>query len=409
MDNIKLILTLAWRNLWRNKTRTAIMIAATLFAVLLAVLMKSVQDGMYDRQIDNVVTFNTGYLQIQQKDYSDERTLDNSFEFLPELSQKIAKTKGVKSFTPRLESFVLAANGDVSKGVMITGTNPKLETELTGLNKKVIKGKYFEDKAEIMIGKGLAKYLKVNIGDTVVFIGSGYHGISANGKFPVVGILEFGAPQLNDNMMYMPLDIAQELFGTGNQVTSVGVNIFSRKEMKAVQKRLVAVSDTTQLRVKNWEELMPDLLNQIEGDKSSGGIILGVLYMIIGFVIYGTLLMMISERMHEFSMLIAVGMKNRLIAFTLALECVIMAFLGGILGGLASVPITSWLQNSPIKLEGAISSAYEKVGFEPVITANMDWSIIWSQTQFVVILSMILSIYPIIKILRIDPLEGMKS
>ncbi|WP_304235390.1 FtsX-like permease family protein [Jiulongibacter sediminis] len=410
MQNLKLIITMAWRNLWRNRVRTSIMIAATLFAVFLAIIMRSVQEGVYERQIQNMVSYYSGFLQVQNPAFSDEKTIDNSLIFDTDLEQKITSIPEITSYSPRIESFALASSEEVSKGVMITGSDPTLEDELTGLKKRVLEGTYFTaDSDELMLGKGLAKYLKVSPGDTVVFYGAGYHASTAVGKYPVAAILEFGAPQLNDNMVYMPLKASQRLFSAPEMATTVAVNLESRKDMKEVQSELQLAIGETGNEVKNWEELMPELVNSIEGDRESGKIMLYVLYMIIGFVIYGTLLMMIQERKREFSMLVAIGMKNKMLSLTLMVECIIMTVIGAIFGSLLSIPITSWLHNSPVKLEGGAGKAYEQVGFEPVITAVTDPALISSQTWVVAIMSIVLSIYPMIKLLKMEPLEGLRG
>lgn len=401
---------MAWRNLWRNRVRSAIMIAATLFAVFLAIIMRAVQEGAYGLQIDNLVTYYSGYLQIQNPAYDEEKSIDNALFFDNELEDQIKSIPEITSYTPRIESFALVSSAEVSKGVLITGSDPDLEEKLTGLKRRVKEGTYFRKGSEsLMIGKGLAKYLKAGIGDTLVFYGAGYHATTAVGKYPVGAILEFGAPQLNDNMIYMPLEAAQTLFGAYDMATSVAINIAHPKEMNEVQQELqnaIAESGNT---VKNWKEMMPEVINSIEGDRASGKIMLGVLYMIIGFVIYGTLLMMISERTREFSMLIAIGMKNKFLSLTLLLECIIMTVIGALLGSLLSIPITSWLHNSPIKLTGGAGKAYEQVGFEPVVTAITDPSVIGSQTMLVAVMSIILSLYPMLKLLKMEPLAGMRG
>jgi ABC-type lipoprotein release transport system permease subunit len=42
-----------------------------------------------------------------------------------------------------------------------------------------------DDKGSVMIGDGLSDYLKLGVGDTIVLIGQGYHGVSAAGKYRV--------------------------------------------------------------------------------------------------------------------------------------------------------------------------------------------------------------------------------
>ena len=67
-------LKLAWRNLWRNRRRTLITVASIFFGVLLSTLMSSMQEGTYSSMIDNVVKFYSGYAQIHDEEYWDEKT-----------------------------------------------------------------------------------------------------------------------------------------------------------------------------------------------------------------------------------------------------------------------------------------------------------------------------------------------
>jgi len=86
-----MLLKLAWRNIWRNKRRTLITMASIVFAVILCVLMDALKKGFLDEMKKNMVGFYTGYVQVQQADYWDEKTLDNSFLFQDSLPQLIAR------------------------------------------------------------------------------------------------------------------------------------------------------------------------------------------------------------------------------------------------------------------------------------------------------------------------------
>ena len=405
-----MILQLAWRNLWRNKTRTFIMIGATLFAVLIAIMMRSVQEGMYNRQIDNMVTFNTGYLLVQNKLYWHERTIDNSFEVTNDIQTLLSKTEGVKSFSPRIETGALAASDSVAKPVAIIAVDPEGESQLTELDEKVVDGKYLsKDDDGVMLGKTLAEKLKIGVGDTIVFIGGGYHGNSAAGKFPVKALLNFGLPSLNKSMVYMTVHAAQEFLTAPNLVSVVAINLDEPNEMDKVQRQLLGSMDTTTTTVLNFDEMMPELLDGIEGDRGGKVIMIYVLYMIIGFVILGTLLMMVKERMREFSMLIALGMHKLQIGITLIIECVLMSLIGALAGVILSFPVTLALKNHPVTLKGASSEVYEMMNFEAVITADVDPIIMLDQTIVVAVISLLLSVVPFIKVMAIDPVKGMKE
>src|SRR5665647_1559052 len=112
---------MAWRNLWRNKRRTLITVASVFFAVFFALLMRSLQLGSYDNMFRNVIESYTGYLQVQQEDFWDNKTVDNLFLFSPEISQTIEKDQNVITTVPRFESFALASSGTLTKGVLVMG------------------------------------------------------------------------------------------------------------------------------------------------------------------------------------------------------------------------------------------------------------------------------------------------
>ena len=104
---MKMYITLAWRNIWRNKRRSIITIISIAFAVLLACIMRSMQLGSYERMIENAARFYTGYIQVHQKGYWDDKVIDNVFERDDELVKLTESAPGVEAVVPRVESFAL--------------------------------------------------------------------------------------------------------------------------------------------------------------------------------------------------------------------------------------------------------------------------------------------------------------
>ena len=208
------ILKMAWKNLWRNRSRTLITIAAIFFAVILSVTASSLKNGIFNNLIKNVVGFYTGYIQVHKKGYQDEQILDNSFSMSASTEDKIRSQPNVSGIAPRLESFGLASFNEVTKGCMVVGVVPDKEDKITSLQKKLTRGDYLDTNDHaVLLGQGLAERLKINILDTILLIGQGYHGSTAAGKYLVKGILRFGSPQINDKILFMPLSTAQDFLG----------------------------------------------------------------------------------------------------------------------------------------------------------------------------------------------------
>lgn len=402
-----MILKLAWRNLWRNKRRTFITMASVAFAVILAVAMRSFQIGTYARIVDNLVGSYTGFVQIHEKGYWDDQNIDNVFQLNKDLMDEVRATEGVTALVPRLESFALASSEDATKGMAVIGIDPEAEDGMTKLKDKVVEGEYLStDDDGILIGTGVAEYLTIGVGDTLVLLGQGYHGVSAAGKYPVRGILKFGAPEMNERMVYLTLGQTQTLFGAPDMLSSLSLDVDNTAESVSIAQSIASKLDTAEYEVMPWEELLPELQQTIEADNGSSLIMIGILYMIIGFGMFGTMLMMLAEREYEFGILVSIGMKQLKLAMTVVLESVIIGLLGTALGFALSIPVVAYYTFNPIHLTGGMAESYEGFGFEPVMVATLDPGIFISQTILVLILTLLLAIYPMVAIYRLDHLKA---
>ncbi len=403
------LIRLAWKNIWRNKNRTGITIAAIFFAVILSVVTSSLQDGVFDNLIKNVVSFYSGYIQVHKQGYWDERILDNSFEASDSLEKQILQHRNVAAVAPRLESFALASSEDLTKGCLVMGISPEKENRITNLKDKLVEGEYLEDSDhQVLLAEGLARRLKLNLHDTLVLIGQGYHGATAAGKYRIKGILKFGSPDLNDQSLFISLSEAQLLYGAEDMLTAYVLALENPNYLASTAEALR--NDLgSDLETLTWEDMMPEVIQHIRTDKGSMYIIQGILYMLICFGIFGTLMMMMVERKYEMGMLVAIGMKKLKLMQLLMMESVLTIFSGCLLGIAASIPIVYYLYKYPIRFKKEMAKVYEEFGFEAIFPASMDKSIFISQGLIVLSLGLLLSLYPITKVAGLDAVKAMKK
>nr|WP_321450721.1 FtsX-like permease family protein [uncultured Carboxylicivirga sp.] len=402
-------LKLAWRNIWRNKRRTLITVASIFFGVILSTLMTSMQDGTYSKMIDNVVSFYSGYIQIHHPDYWETKSIDDLFVPTDSLLEKVAKTKDVELIIPRMESFALMSYGNNTKGGMLIGVDPEKENKLTRLAHWVSKGKYLDQHDDgILMAVNLAKALNVQLGDTLALISQGHHGYSAAGLFPVVGILEFPFPAMNNFGTYITLDKAREFFSAPGMVTSLVLTVDDYDDVYPVKHHLEAnLGDN--YSVMTWDEMDPVTKQMIEGDKGQGIIMKGILYILIGFGVFSTVIMMIAERRKELGVMIAVGMNKLKLAKVLVYETILIGIVGVIAGFAVSVPLVWALVKSPIPLSGEVAEVYEQFGMEPAIYFGNDPMVFEGQILIVFAITLLVSIYPLSKILRLQVSKALRS
>lgn len=383
--------------------------SAVFFAVILSVVANSLWKGAFKNLIKNMVGYYSGYIQVHQKGYWNEQVLDNSLEWTDDLQSKINANQNISAFTPRLESFALISSGELTKGCLITGVDPEREDSVTQLRKKLIQGDYLKSNDEaVLLASGLAEQLKLGILDTIYIIGQGYHGAMAAGKYPIKGILTFGAPELNKRLVYLPLSLAQALYDTGNRATSVIVNIHDQESLLPTVEQL-KLSLAGGFEVMRWQELMPEIEQHMKTDAVNMQIIQGILYVLIGFGIFGTITMMMVERRRELGMLVAIGMKKINLISLFIIESVFTVITGCLMGIAISIPVVYYLKVHPIRLGGEFGKTYAKFGFEPILPGSVEVNIFLTQGLIVLSMGLILSLYPIYKIIRLSPVDAMKK
>lgn len=393
-------LRFAWRNLWRNKRRTLITTASIFFGVILSTVMSSMQEGSYAMYIKTIVNFYSGYIQVHSKGYWNDKVINNSLEYSL-VRQKLSDMKGITATAPRLENYALASSEEITKGVMVIGIAPKEEDGITNLSKRIIKGSYLINGDNgVVLGSILAKYLKLDVNDTLVLLSQGYHGISAAGKYPVKGIIKQPSPELDRTVVYMNLTKCQELFSAPDRLTSIVIMVRSNTEMPEVKNELISKLGSD-FEVMDWKELNSILMKQIDSDRASGMIIKGVLYMIIAFGIFGTVLMMMMERRKEFGVIVAIGMQKCKLSYVLILETVLLGLVGVIAGIAVSIPITWYFTFHPIPLTGQAAETMLQMGFEPIMSFSMTPSVFYNQGITILIFTMIIGLYSVFNIYRL--------
>jgi putative ABC transport system permease protein len=405
-----MILKLAWRNLWRNKRRTAITLASVFFAVILATLMMSIKYGVYKNMTESMVASYTGFVQIHANGYWESKSIDDAFVLSDSLKDIINSNPKVTGMVERIEGFVLSATDSTTKGAMVVGTDPKAEMLMTQMNERVVEGEYLDgaDNA-VMLGQGLADYHHISVGDTLVLLGQGYHGTNAAGKYPIKGIVKFGSPELSKQLVILPIEQAKIFFGKEGSITNLVVLMDDASDATSLAKSIGAEVDE-RYEVMAWPELVPDLVNMIEADKVEGYVFMFILYMVISFGMFGTVLMMLAERKHEFGVMVAIGMKRSKLAAVVFFETIIISVIGAFLGILGAFPVCASLYYNPIPFGGEeAGQMMEDYGMEPVIQTSIEPHVFLDQAMIVALVAMIIAIYPFLSILKINANKAMRS
>lgn len=406
-----MIFKIAWRNIYRNKKRSLITITSIFAALFLIIFMRALQFGFYDNLIKTVVESYAGYVEVHAKGFWDNQNLENSMVVDNELIKNIESVNGVENTVERLQSFSLISTGEKTRGGVINGVVIEDEQKITDWNKNIIDGSFQLERNEIIIAKGIAEYFDLQIGDSLIFYGQGYRGMMAAGKYPVKGIIDLKNPNLNKLGIFMTLESARDYVSSDNISTHI---IIDKRQYYSEDKILNDLESilSSDYEVMTWKETLPEIEQTITADSAGGLIMAFILYIIVVFGMFGTVLMMTEERKYEFGVLISIGMSRIRLFSIILVETVILSMIGVVLAILVTYPISYYFYLNPINIvtlmgEGA-DVMIEEFGFDPVVPFSISLDIPFSHALIIFTFSLLISVYPAIRIFRLNPVKSMK-
>jgi len=406
-----MIFKIAWRNIYRNKKRSLITITSIFAALFLIIFMRALQFGFYDNLIKTVVESYAGYVEVHAKGFWDNQNLENSMVVDNELIKNIESVNGVENTVERLQSFSLISTGEKTRGGVINGVVIEEEQKITDWNKNIIDGSFQLERNEIIIAKGIAEYFDLQIGDSLILYGQGYRGMMAAGKYPVKGIIDLKNPNLNKLGIFMTLESARDYVSSDNISTHI---IIDKRQYYSEDKILNDLESilSSDYEVMTWKETLPEIEQTITADSAGGLIMAFILYIIVVFGMFGTVLMMTEERKYEFGVLISIGMSRIRLFSIILVETVILSMIGVVLAILVTYPISYYFYLNPINIvtlmgEGA-DVMIEEFGFDPVVPFSISLDIPFSHALIIFTFSLLISVYPAIRIFRLNPVKSMK-
>lgn len=346
-----LALAIAGRNLWRNGRRTWLTAGGIAFAIALTVIGMALQHGSYSMQIDAGTSFMAGHLQVQRQDYLDQSRFEQTIGGITELVRRLERQPGVQSVAPRVEASALVSGDERSFGAQVLGVDLERENRTVRFFSQVARGRPIAGGDEAVIGAALARNLELDLGGELVVLGSGKEGGVAALVLEVVGIFESGIADLDRAMVIAPIETVQQAFGLGDEAHSLTMRIERAEESARLAEALNPLLPEGTV-ARGWQQALPELHQGIEMDRVSARFFYGLIMVVVTFSVVNSFIMTVFERIREFGMLRAIGMRPGRILWMVQVEAACLWALGAGLGLALSVAVVLLLGLHGIPLGG---------------------------------------------------------
>lgn len=328
-------LRLAWRNTWRHRRRTLIVMLGIGLGLALMMWYDGTVAGFEQAIYGNAIQVLGGNIQVHGNGYN-AKSGQNPLIPIENDSAILAAAQAQPQVVAAARRVVTAGLASSRKGafaVSIVGIDPQQEAKISLISQYVRDGRYpaEDDKAVVLIGRGLAEVMNVNVGDRITLVGRAASKEVRRHKMTVIGIYDLGLREIEKRSVYIPLAQAQYLYGMEGQVSEIAVSLRKMGGERAVMQALAPVLGSNE--ISSWETSYPEMQAAL-GNKNAVMNVFSVIILLIAAIgILNLLTMAVYERTREIGVLGALGMKPREISLLFLLEGGMMG-LAGLAGGI---------------------------------------------------------------------------
>lgn len=402
-----MLFLLAWKNIWRNKKRSLIILTAIALGLGCGLFASGAMYGMWDSTINAAINRDLSHIQIHSKKFKKENLIENYIPQGTELKHQIEKINGVKAVAQRIIINGMAASPTSSLGVYIKGIIPDEEKQVTSVASSIKEGKYFEGvgRNPIVIGLELAKKLDLKLHSKIVLSFQGLDGNIVYAAFRVAGLFETESSLFDKSNVFIRQQDLIPLIGAEPITHEIAVRLTTVQVMDQVLSKLRTMYKN--LEVETWQQLAPELSVSYETLNFELNIFLGIILFALLFGITNTMLMSVMERIREFGVLMAVGMKRTRIFMLILIETIFLSITGGIIGmvlGASSIWIIAQKGINLSLFSQGLSSYGISSHLFPVLPLEF-YPILF---LMIVITAMVSAFYPAVKAVRLNPASAIR-
>ncbi len=401
---------LAWRNIWRNPRRTAVILAAIIIGVWAMIFLGSLMRGMAGGMVKNAIDTLTGHIQIHQKGYRSDPAIEYTMtDPEPVLSDLDAILPPGSDWAGRVRVHAMANNARHSAGVAFVGIDPETEPLVSFIGPEtLIEGRYLQkdDSNAILVGKALLEKFETHLGYKLVLMAQDADREVASRAFRITGVFDAEMAAAEKGFVFVNRSAAQKMLKMGRGLSEIAIVLPDREKVPATAE-ILKQKLPDHYEVHTWQELLSAIAGYLE--IFDGFMLLWylIIFIAMGFGIVNTILMAVFERMREFGVLKALGMRPWWIVRGVLTESCLLLLLGMAAGNLLSLGSIFLLSHAGGIDLSAFAAGIEYSGVSRIVLPVLNRQDLVTANLVVFFLGLLISLYPAIKAARFTPVQAM--
>ncbi len=318
----------------RGITSTILSVAGVAVGVMTLTAVLAVMNGFQLGFIDNILSISSYHIQAFRPD--EHYRLSSASD----LSSRLMELTDVRAVVPFSEQQVLIRGFYAQeRGCLLRGLPADIIQRDPGFSShlQLVEGSFdIRAPGTIVLGIELARHLGVSSGDQVTMLllkGATLDALTpARRVYTVSGLFKSGYYEFDLGWAFTALE--------ERDVIRYGIKIRDRFRDQTLA-RAITAAVSGEYHVETWRSFNRAFFGALRMEKSLMMILIGLIFVVVGFNIYHSLRRTVRERYEEIAVLIALGASSGAIKYIFVLEGLLIGLIGGTLGTITGLAISA--------------------------------------------------------------------
>ena len=247
------------------------------------------------------------------------------------------------------EALILGSN---NQPAMLRGVEPLQEDKVSVIGQKLVQGKLAElqpGSFRIVLGRELAVWLGVGVGDDVIVMLADYRntpmgGIQTQKRFVVSGIFEAGYNEFDKGLAVVNLQDLQRLLRMGGGVTGVRLRLHDMDQAFVVGRdlatKLQQELSNGGFRVSDWTQDNANLFRALKMEKTVMAILLSLIIAMGAFNLVSSQVMLVTDKQADIAILRTLGLTPRQVMQVFMVQGSLIGVIGTVAGVVGGILLT---------------------------------------------------------------------
>jgi lipoprotein-releasing system permease protein len=322
----------------------------------------------------------------------------------------------VAGAAPYIEKEALLS-GARNQPAMVRGVLPAEEGKVSVLTDKMVQGRLESltpGSFNIVLGKELALWLGVSIGDSVVMTTSDFRSTPLGAvpqlkRFTVSGIFEAGYNEFDKGLAVVNLSDMQRLLRMGEGVTGVRLKLHDMDLSWDVARDL-ALGLGGPFRVSDWTSENANMFRALKMEKTIMAILLSLIIAMGAFNLVSSQVMLVTDKQADIAILRTLGLTPRGVMQVFVVQGTLIGVIGTVLGVIGGIVLTLNLEHILKAIEAILSVQLlpEDVYYITGLPTELQASDVAIIASVALAMAFAATIYPAWRAARTAPAEALR-